>query len=57
MQLFQDDEIEGLVLQLRTLGAETETVEFKLNEASTPAIGEYISALANMAALRRTTEA
>jgi ATP-dependent DNA helicase RecG len=41
----------GLVRELRGLPAETEWVEFKANNADGQAIGEYISALANTAAL------
>lgn len=41
----------SLVNELRALPRETEWVEFKLNDAEPQAIGEYISALANAAAL------
>ena len=42
----------GLVGTLRQLPRETEWVEFKVNQATEPqTIGEYISALANGAAL------
>jgi ATP-dependent DNA helicase RecG len=41
----------GLVRELCKLPRETEWVEFKVNEAESQAIGEYISALANSAAL------
>lgn len=41
----------GLVHELRKLPAETEWVEFKHNRAEAEEIGEYISALANSAAL------
>lgn len=41
----------GLVHELRGLPAETEWVELKSNNADGQAIGEYISALANAAAL------
>jgi len=41
----------SLVRELCALPRETEWVEFKVNEAEPPAIGEYISALANSAAL------
>lgn len=41
----------SLVNELRSLPRETEWVEFKVNDAEPQAIGEYISALANAAAL------
>jgi ATP-dependent DNA helicase RecG len=41
----------GLVNELRGLPRETEWVEFKINNANPQEIGEYISALANSAAL------
>lgn len=41
----------SLVLELCALPRETEWVEFKVNEAEPRGIGEYISALANAAAL------
>lgn len=41
----------GLVHELRKLPVETEWVEFKHNNADPEEIGEYISALANSAAL------
>lgn len=41
----------SLVNELRALPRETEWVEFKVNDAEPQAIGEYISALANAAAL------
>ena len=41
----------GLVNELCKLPAETEWVEFKLNEADPQEVGEYLSALANSAAL------
>lgn len=41
----------SLVNELRALPRETEWVEFKVNDAEPEAIGEYISALANAAAL------
>lgn len=41
----------SLVNELRGLPCETEWVEFKVNDAEPQAIGEYISALANAAAL------
>ena len=41
----------GLVHELRKLPRETEWVEFKENHAEPQKIGEYLSALANAAAL------
>lgn len=41
----------GLVRELCKLPSETEWVEFKVNDAEPQAIGEYISALSNSAAL------
>ena len=41
----------GLVHELRKLPSETEWVEFKHNRAEPEEIGEYLSALANSAAL------
>lgn len=41
----------SLVNELRELPRETEWVEFKVNDAEPQAVGEYISALANAAAL------
>ncbi len=45
------DYLASLVRELRALPYETEWVEFKVNNAEPQAIGEYISALANTAAL------
>jgi len=45
------DYLAGLVRELCALPRETEWVEFKVNDAEPQAIGEYISALANSAAL------
>jgi ATP-dependent DNA helicase RecG len=45
------DYLISLVNELRKLPAETGWVEFKHNNADPEAIGEYISALANSAAL------
>lgn len=45
------DYLAGIVQELRKLPAETEWVEFKKNNASPEKTGEYISALANSAAL------
>ena len=45
------DYLVSLVRELCALPRETEWVEFKVNEAEPRAIGEYISALANAAAL------
>lgn len=41
----------SLVNELRALPRETEWVEFKFNDAEPEAIGEYLSALSNTAAL------
>lgn len=43
--------LSGLVRELRALPRETEWIEFKENNANPQEIGEYISALANSAAL------
>jgi len=43
--------LESLVRELSALPKETEWVEFKVNDARPESIGEYISALANSAAL------
>ena len=46
------DYLIGLVQELRKLPAETEWVEFKAGDATSPEdIGEYLSALSNAAAL------
>ena len=45
------DDILGLVRELRSLPRETDWVEFKVNQREPHMIGEYISALANAAAL------
>jgi hypothetical protein len=45
------DYFASLVRDLRTLPRETEWVEFKVNNSNPIEIGEYISALANAAAL------
>lgn len=45
------DYLASLVRELCALPRETEWVEFKVNEAEPQAIGEYLSALANAAAL------
>jgi len=45
------DYLASLVRELCALPRETEWVEFKVNEAEPQAIGEYLSALANVAAL------
>jgi len=49
--------LRSLVSELRQLPRETEWVEFKVNNAEPQAIGEYISALANSAALVGKTHA
>jgi len=46
-----EDYLRGLVRELCKLSRETEWVEFKKNRADSQDIGEYISALANAAAL------
>jgi len=48
----QQDELEGLVRELRALSSETEWAEFKENNVDPQMIGECISAISNMAALR-----
>jgi hypothetical protein len=45
------DYLAGLVRELCRLPRETEWVEFKVNQSDPQPIGEYISALANAAAL------
>ena len=45
------EHLQGLLRELCRLPQETEWVEFKHNNADAPVIGEYISALANSAAL------
>lgn len=47
----------GLIHELRKLPAEAEWVEFKVNDETSESIGEYISALANSAALFGKTKA
>jgi len=52
MTSFRDnDYLSGLVRELSKLPRETEWIEFKVNQSDPQAIGEYISALANAAAL------
>ena len=51
------NELQRLVDHLRTLPRETEWIEFKHNNADSQAIGEYISALSNSAALHRQSKA
>lgn len=46
-----EDEMLGILAELRKLPRETEWVEFKHNRADPEDIGEYLSALANAAAL------
>ena len=46
------NELESLVRELRNLSAETEWVEFKENYTDPQMIGELISAISNMAALK-----
>ncbi|HQL50104.1 MAG TPA: ATP-binding protein [Kiritimatiellia bacterium] len=50
--LKQQDELEGIVRELRALPTETEWAEFKANNTEPQMIGERISAISNMAALR-----
>ena len=45
------DYLVGLVRELPKLSHETEWVEFKVNQRAPRAVGEYVSALANAAAL------
>ena len=47
----------SLLSELRQLPKETEWVEFKCNNANPEEIGEYVSALANSAALEDKTNA
>ncbi len=49
--------LRGLVYELRSLAHETEWVEFKSNHVDSQDIGEYISALANGAALNKKAHA
>ena len=51
------DELLGILNELRNLPAETEWVEFKHNNADPDEIGEYLSALANAAALTGKVQA
>lgn len=53
----KSEELHHLVDHLRSLPRETEWVEFKHNKAVPQEIGEYISALANGAALHRQAHA
>jgi len=48
---FSTEQLQTLLRELCRLPDETEWVEFKHNNDDTPMIGEYISALANSAAL------
>ncbi len=50
-----NDHLTGLVRELRKLPHETEWVEFKLSHSEPQAVGEYIAALANAAALNGET--
>lgn len=54
---FPPDYLVSLVQELQKLPTETEWVEFKYNNAFPQEIGEYISALANAAALHGKTRA
>lgn len=49
----EKEQLEKLVRSLLALSRETEWAEFKHNNADPEEIGEYISALANSAALTR----
>jgi predicted HTH transcriptional regulator len=49
--MMKNNELQGILSELRKLSAETEWVEFKHNNATPDEIGEYLSALANGAAL------
>ncbi|MFV2074307.1 MAG: ATP-binding protein [Thermoanaerobaculales bacterium] len=51
------DYLIGLVDELRAQSRETEWLEFKVNQADPKAIGKYLSALANSAALHGKTSA
>jgi len=51
------EELQRFVESIRSLPCETEWVEFKHNNADPQDIGEYISALANGATLRRQPQA
>jgi predicted HTH transcriptional regulator len=55
--IHQDDYYKSLVNELRKQPKETEWVEFKRNNGKPDEIGEYISALANSAALHRKVNA
>ncbi|GAA3550834.1 ATP-binding protein [Nocardioides daeguensis] len=50
-----DQELQRIVSELRRLPSETTWVEFKQNNSAPEEIGEYISALANAAALERVS--
>lgn len=51
------DYLLSLVREFRRLPQETDWLEFKVNQANPTAIGEYVSALSNAAALRGKTHA
>lgn len=53
--MLEDDELKRIVNELRVMPQETPWVEFKLNNADPDDIGEYVSALANAAALERAS--
>lgn len=55
--MMNPEELQHLVEHLRSLPLETEWVEFKHNKADPQEIGEYVSALANAAALHRQDHA
>jgi ATP-dependent DNA helicase RecG len=49
-----ENDLLGILAELRKLPKETEWAEFKHNNAEPEEIGEYLSALANAAALTGT---
>jgi len=51
-----EQELRGLLDELRALPKETEWAEFKLNYSEPQEIGEYISALSNGACLHNFIE-
>lgn len=57
MTMFSEERLEEILDALIALKAETEVVEFKSNHLSPDDLGEYISALANAAALQEKPHA
>ena len=55
MPAVTEDYLLGLLRELRGFPHETEWVEFKVNQSEPRRIGEYLSALANAAALSGKT--